>query len=122
MSAKHDFYATDEGIRTYSCPRCGYISHELTNFKKHLLRKSQCKAIISDADLTVLRDAFCNTTKKKQSKQTIELKEYVALMADYMQILNLILHDKDITKIQQVCSNRTSAGAKYLMRSVIMKN
>ena len=41
---------------TYNCERCGYSSNNKSYFKKHLLRKIPCQAIIKDIPVSEIYD------------------------------------------------------------------
>ena len=42
----------------YECPRCGYESNRLSNFKNHINRKYICKPKISDINLNEIKKKF----------------------------------------------------------------
>jgi len=52
------------GDNTYSCPRCGYHTKLLCNFKKHLQIKSICPPNIADVSLDILKQSLITTKDK----------------------------------------------------------
>lgn len=49
----------------YTCNRCGYLSDDITNFRRHLTRKSVCEAKFQDIDINVLRNEYLAPQKNK---------------------------------------------------------
>ena len=47
-----------------TCPRCGYTTDYMSNFKKHLKTKTMCAPIVSDDDLTTLSNTLFVTKDK----------------------------------------------------------
>ena len=42
----------------YKCPRCGYRSVYINDFRKHLIRKFQCNPIVSDISIKEVKKQF----------------------------------------------------------------
>jgi HNH endonuclease len=49
----------------YTCDRCGYQSDDITNFRRHLTRKSVCEVKFQDIDINVLRNEYLAPPKDK---------------------------------------------------------
>lgn len=59
--------------KIYNCPRCGYESSQKQNMRTHLLRKKQCKPLVSDMELSpeVQQQIFeCFPFEKKNTTTT----------------------------------------------------
>ena len=57
----------------FSCKRCGYSTNIKCDFKKHLLRKKQCKSELSNIEITILHsDFFVIKEKSKENKHVCE--------------------------------------------------
>ncbi len=60
-------------MEDYNCPRCGYETDKICNFKKHLKRKSICDPKLSNVSLNDLKNKYlskqatyeCNTCERK---------------------------------------------------------
>jgi DNA-directed RNA polymerase subunit RPC12/RpoP len=51
----------------YNCPRCGYNTNKLSNFKSHLERINICKALINDTSQENLIDIYNKIITKEDS-------------------------------------------------------
>ena len=47
----------------YICPRCGYGTDLVANFKKHLKCENICSPYVNDIDLNNLKEQYCNIIK-----------------------------------------------------------
>lgn len=47
----------------HKCPRCGYTSSNISNFRKHVNRKELCNPIVADVSLHELRDTLMSKKK-----------------------------------------------------------
>lgn len=54
----------------YECPRCGYTTNQITNFRKHINTKVICQPLINDISLDILREEM--SIKKQREKNTFE--------------------------------------------------
>jgi hypothetical protein len=62
----------------HKCPRCGYSSINISNFRKHVNRKEICNPIVADVSLDDLKDALMS--KKKDNTFVCEkcMKKYAS--------------------------------------------
>ena len=49
----------------YTCKRCGYQSDDITNFRRHLTRKSVCEVKFQNIDINILRNEYLAPPKNK---------------------------------------------------------
>lgn len=62
----------------YKCERCGYTSEDITNFRRHLTRKSVCEVKFENIDISILRDRHLAPKKDKSLSCNICNKQFAS--------------------------------------------
>lgn len=62
----------------YKCERCGYSSEDITNFRRHLTRKSVCEVKFENVDINILRERHLAPKKDKSLSCSICNKQFAS--------------------------------------------
>jgi len=103
---------------TYNCERCGYSSNNKSYFKKHLLRKIPCQAIIKDIPISEIYDKIYgvnsyntikfivkSNTKKDITKIRSNTPKYAGTLQEYAENTLKYAQIRSEPKLQIVCKN-----------------
>tara|TARA_Y100000389_G_scaffold205037_1_gene262278 strand:- start:17 stop:946 length:930 start_codon:yes stop_codon:yes gene_type:complete len=116
---------------TYNCERCGYSSNNKSYFKKHLLRKIPCQAIIKDIPISEIYDKIYgvnsyNTTKciaKSNTKKDItkirsNTPKYADTLQEYAENTLKYAQIRSEPKSPIICNNcgKTFKERRYLVQ------
>jgi hypothetical protein len=56
----------------HECPRCGYSTKIITNFRKHINNKKTCEPILSDISLIDIRESYAIKKEKPENQHLCE--------------------------------------------------
>ena len=69
----------------FSCKRCGYSSKIKGNILNHFKRKNQCKPILKDVSIDILKEEFCASRNGKEKINTVlENKDNQEIITDVL--------------------------------------
>ena len=122
---------------TYNCERCGYSSNNKSYFKKHLLRKIPCQALIKNIEISVIYDNIYgngsynkvkNPPKESPSSKPSKIRsntlKYAQINTEYAENTLKYAEIRSEQKSPIICKNcgKTFKARRYLVQHTSRNN